>query len=73
MGETSQAKRRMSKDTKVRIRLTCCRGYKESGCCWNKTGEARVLRREEGQIREGLMCLAEEVRALILIKGHRDL
>lgn len=69
-GKISQAEARMSKDMKVRHSLACCRDYKEPDVTGAKLVRQRVLRYEtrkaEGsQIREGLMCLVEEVRAAI--------
>lgn len=61
----------MSKDTKVRNSLNCCGGYKISGAAGAKMVKQGVLRGEAGeaeggQIREGLMHLVEEARALML-------
>lgn len=61
----------MSKDTKARNSLACCRGYKEPDVAGGKLVRQRVWRQgtrelEGGQIREGLTCLVEEVRVFIL-------
>lgn len=61
----------MSKDTKVRNRLACCRSYKEPDVAGGKLVRQRVWRQgmrevEGGHIREGLTCLVKEVRVLIL-------
>lgn len=51
--------------------MVCCRGYKEPDVTGGKLVRQRVWRQgtrevEGGQIREGLTCLVEEVRVLIL-------
>lgn len=71
MGEIAQAEGRMSKDTKARSSLACCRGYKEPDVAGGELVRWRILRHETrkvegGQISEGLMCLVKGVRALIL-------